>query len=126
QDGGYTGMRPADFVHFVRGIADRVGIDWSRVALGGDHLGPNPWTALDAAAAMDKAEAMVAAYVEAGFRKIHLDCSMSCAGDPVPLPDAEIVRRAVRLCGAAESAWQRAGGEPPVYVVGTEVPVPGG
>lgn len=126
QDGGYTGMTPADFVRFVHGIADHVGFDRTRIALGGDHLGPNPWTALDAAAAMDKAEAMVAAYVAAGFRKIHLDCSMSCSGDPEPLPEAEIVRRAVRLCRAAETAHAQVGGEAPVYVIGTEVPVPGG
>ncbi|MDL5365198.1 D-tagatose-bisphosphate aldolase, class II, non-catalytic subunit [Xanthomonas sp. NCPPB 2654] len=126
QDGGYTGMRPADFVAFVYAIADRVGFERGRIALGGDHLGPNPWTALDAAAAMDKAEVMVAAYVAAGFRKIHLDCSMACSGDPEPLPEAEIVRRAVRLCRAAEDAWAQAGGEAPVYVIGTEVPVPGG
>jgi D-tagatose-1,6-bisphosphate aldolase subunit GatZ/KbaZ len=126
QDGGYTGMRPADFVAFVHGIADRVGFDRARIALGGDHLGPNPWTALDATAAMDKAEAMVGAYVAAGFRKIHLDCSMACSGDPEPLPEAEVVRRAVRLCRAAEAAHARAGGEAPVYVIGTEVPVPGG
>jgi D-tagatose-1,6-bisphosphate aldolase subunit GatZ/KbaZ len=104
QDGGYTGMTPADFVAFVHAIADRVGFDHARIALGGDHLGPNPWTSLDAAAAMDKAEVMVAAYVAAGFRKIHLDCSMACSGDPEPLPEAEIVRRAVRLCRAAEAA----------------------
>ena len=30
------------------------------------------------------------------------------------------------LCGHAEEAWRSCGGEPPVYVVGTEVPVPGG
>ncbi|GAB3052952.1 D-tagatose-bisphosphate aldolase, class II, non-catalytic subunit [Stenotrophomonas tumulicola] len=126
QDGGYTGMRPADFVAFVHGIAQRVGFDTSRIALGGDHLGPNPWTDLDAGAAMDKAEVMVAAYIAAGFRKIHLDCSMACSGDPEPLPEAEIVRRAVRLCRAAEAAWAVAGGEAPVYVIGTEVPVPGG
>lgn len=126
QDGGYTGMRPADFVRFVHGIAARVGFDTGRILLGGDHLGPNPWTSLDAAAAMDKAEVMVGAYVAAGFRKIHLDCSMACKGDPEPLPEAEIVRRAVRLCRAAESAWASAGGEAPVYVIGTEVPVPGG
>jgi D-tagatose-1,6-bisphosphate aldolase subunit GatZ/KbaZ len=124
-------MTPAAFVTFLRGIAGRVGFDPARIVLGGDHLGPNPWTQLPAAAAMDKAEAMVDAYVAAGFRKIHLDCSMSCAGDPVPLPEAEIVRRAVRLARAAESAFARsskdgAGGEPPVYVIGTEVPVPGG
>src|SRR5690606_11605057 len=56
----------------------------------------------------------------------HLDCSMACKGDPEPLPEAEIVRRAVRLCQAAEAAYARAGGEAPVYVIGTEVPVPGG
>jgi D-tagatose-1,6-bisphosphate aldolase subunit GatZ/KbaZ len=126
QDGGYTGMTPADFVGFVRGIAAKVGFDPSRIALGGDHLGPNPWTARNAEAAMAKAEAMVAAYVAAGFRKIHLDCSMACAGDPLPLPEAEIVARAVRLCRVAEAAYAQVGGEPPVYVIGTEVPVPGG
>jgi len=126
QDGGYTGMTPVGFVRFVHAIADAAGFDRARIALGGDHLGPNPWTALDAGAAMDKAEAMVDAYVAAGFRKIHLDCSMACAGDPVPLPEATIVERAVRLCRAAEAAHARAGGEPPVYVIGTEVPVPGG
>ncbi|MBB3343027.1 D-tagatose-bisphosphate aldolase, class II, non-catalytic subunit [Luteimonas sp. RC10] len=126
QDGGYTGMTPADFVAFVGGIAERVGMDPARIALGGDHLGPNPWTALDAEAAMAKAETMVAAYVAAGFRKLHLDCSMACADDPVPLPEATIVQRAVRLCRAAEAAHAQAGGEPPVYVIGTEVPVPGG
>lgn len=126
QDGGYTGMTPADFVAFVHGIARRAGFDASRIALGGDHLGPNPWTTLEASAAMDKAETMVAAYVAAGFRKIHLDCSMACAGDAEPLPEAQIVQRAVRLARAAEAAWQQAGGEAPVYVIGTEVPVPGG
>jgi D-tagatose-1,6-bisphosphate aldolase subunit GatZ/KbaZ len=126
QDGGYTGMRPLDFVTFVQGIASSIGFDASRIVLGGDHLGPNPWTGHPPDAAMDKAEVMVAAYVAAGFRKIHLDCSMSCAGDPTPLPEAEIVRRAVRLARAAEAAHQRDGGEPPVYVIGTEVPVPGG
>jgi D-tagatose-1,6-bisphosphate aldolase subunit GatZ/KbaZ len=125
QDGGYTGMTPADFVAFVRGIAQRVGFDAARIVLGGDHLGPNPWTSLPPEAAMAKAEVMVAAYVSAGFRKIHLDCSMSCAGDPTPLPEAEIVRRAVRLARAAE-AHAQGSGSLPVYVIGTEVPVPGG
>ena len=126
QDGGYTGMTPADFVRFVHGIADEAGVDRARIALGGDHLGPNPWTDLDAESAMAKAEVMVAAYVAAGFRKIHLDCSMSCQGDPSPLPEADIVARAVRLCRVAEDAHAQAGGEAPVYVIGTEVPVPGG
>lgn len=126
QDGGYTGMRPAGFVEFVHAIAESVGLPISRIVLGGDHLGPNPWTHLDAGAAMDKAESMVEAYVAAGFHKIHLDCSMACADDPVPLPETEIVRRAVRLCRAAEATCSRLGCTPPVYVIGTEVPTPGG
>lgn len=75
---------------------------------------------------MVKSERLIADYVAAGFRKIHLDCSMSCADDPTPLTDAIVAQRAARLCAVAEKTWARGGGEAPVYVVGTEVPVPGG
>jgi D-tagatose-1,6-bisphosphate aldolase subunit GatZ/KbaZ len=126
QDGGYTGMTPAAFRDFVYGIADRAGLARDRVLLGGDHLGPNAWQDQPAEAAMARADVLIDQYVTAGFRKIHLDCSMSCAGDPVPLPDAVVAERAARLCAVAEGAWGKAGGEAPVYVVGTEVPVPGG
>lgn len=126
QDGGYTGMVPAEFRDFVHSIAQKVGLPLDRLVLGGDHLGPNAWTALPAAAAMEKARAMVADYVRAGFRKIHLDCSMSCADDPVPLPEQTIAERAARLCRAAEDAFEGAAADAPVYVIGTEVPVPGG
>ena len=126
QDGGYTGMTPSAFRDFVFGIADRVGLARERVLLGGDHLGPNAWQGESAESAMAKAEVLIEQYVTAGFRKIHLDCSMSCAGDPVPLQDDVVAARAARLCLVAERAWQAAGGEAPVYVVGTEVPVPGG
>jgi D-tagatose-1,6-bisphosphate aldolase subunit GatZ/KbaZ len=126
QDGGYTGMRPADFSRFVLDIAARLGVPCEQVLLGGDHLGPNCWQDLPAEAAMVKSEQLIADYVAAGFRKIHLDCSMSCADDPTPLTDAVVAQRAVRLCAVAEKTWSRAGGEAPVYVVGTEVPVPGG
>ena len=126
QDGGYTGMVPADFRAFVEGIAAKTGFPVERLVLGGDHLGPNAWTALPAAEAMAKAEVLVADYVRAGFRKIHLDCSMSCADDPVPLPEPTIAERAARLARAAEDAYDGADDDAPVYVIGTEVPVPGG
>jgi D-tagatose-1,6-bisphosphate aldolase subunit GatZ/KbaZ len=126
QEGGYTGMRPADFSRFVLEIAARLDVRREQVLLGGDHLGPNCWQDLPAEAAMGKSERLIADYVDAGFRKIHLDCSMSCADDPAPLTDTVVAARAARLCAVAERAWQRAGGEPPVYVIGTEVPVPGG
>ena len=102
QDGGYTGMTPADFRDFVFAIADGVGVAHSRILLGGDHLGPNPWAGLPAEEAMAQAETMVEAYVAAGFRKIHVDCSMACADEPVPVPEDVIAHRAARLIARSE------------------------
>lgn len=126
QDGGYTGMTPQDFREFVFSIAKHVNFPRERILLGGDHLGPNCWQAQTAELAMEKSKVLIEQYIAAGFRKIHLDCSMSCADDPSPLPDATIAKRAASLCAIAESTWKRVGGEAPVYIVGTEVPVPGG
>jgi len=126
QFGGYTGMVPAAFRDYVATIAQRVSFPLERVILGGDHLGPNCWQAEVPALALERAENMIAAYVAAGFRKIHLDCSMSCAGDPQPLEDAVVAERAARLCKVAEKVWSQVGGEAPVYIIGTEVPKPGG
>lgn len=125
QDGGYTGMTPADFRRFVEGIAARVGFPLDRLILGGDHLGPNPWKGLPADQAMAKAEVMIRAFAAAGFTKLHLDCSMGCAGEPVALDDAQTAARAARLAAAAEAARPQ-GGIAPVYIIGTEVPIPGG
>ena len=126
QFGGYTGMRPADFREFVLGLAAKTGFAANRLILGGDHLGPNAWKKASAATAMAMAGDMVREYVQAGFSKIHLDCSMPCDGDPVPLPDATVASRAAQLCAIAEATWREVGGPAPVYVIGTEVPVPGG
>jgi D-tagatose-1,6-bisphosphate aldolase subunit GatZ/KbaZ len=124
QFGGYTGMRPAGFRSFVLEHVAAAGVGAERLILGGDHLGPNPWRTLPAAEAMQRAETMVAEYARAGFGKIHLDASMACGGDPERLSDEVVAERAARLCRAAESAC--GAGERPVYVIGTEVPVPGG
>ena len=126
QFGGYTGMTPVDFRGYVAQIAARASLPIDRLLLGGDHLGPNCWRAEPAQVALERSERMVCDYVAAGFRKIHLDCSMSCAGDPGVLTDELIAARAARLCRASESAWRAHGGDAPVYVIGTEVPTPGG
>ena len=120
--GGYTGMTPAAFRDFVFGLAQTCGIRSEQILLGGDHLGPNPWRFRPAAEAMADARLMVRAYVEAGFRKIHLDASMRCADDG-SLSEAEMAARAADLCAVAEAS---SGASKPVYVVGTEVPIPGG
>ncbi len=122
QHGGYTGMTPAAFRTFVEGLAREEGVDLGRIILGGDHLGPNPWKGRPANEALREARDMVRAYVEAGFSKIHLDASMACADDR-DLTEATIAERAAALCAFAEEA--SAGGDL-VYVIGTEVPIPGG
>ncbi|SAL83518.1 tagatose-6-phosphate kinase [Caballeronia arvi] len=127
QFGGYTGMKPADFVRFVYLIADRVGLPHEKLILGGDHLGPNAWRSLPAEEAMQRADTLIDAYVSAGFTKIHLDASMSCADDPARLSDDVVAERASRLCAIAEAAAEREGkSQKPLYIIGTEVPVPGG
>ena len=83
--GGYTGMTPADFAALVHRLAVEEGCPPDLIQLGGDHLGPNPWRDLPADMAMAEAERMVAAYAGAGFRKIHLDASMGCHGEPAAL-----------------------------------------
>ena len=128
QFGGYTGMTPVQFVEYVRGIAKKNDVPFENVILGGDHLGPNVWQAEPAEAAMEKAKVLVRDYVKAGFTKIHLDCSMRLADDPEGPLDIEVsANRAARLASAAESVWTglarvRLQG----YVIGTEVPIPGG
>ncbi|WP_028752585.1 class II D-tagatose-bisphosphate aldolase, non-catalytic subunit [Rhizobium leucaenae] len=125
QYGGYTGKNPADFAKEVLELAGARGVPVSDIILGGDHLGPNPWRKETAAAAMAKAEEMVAAYVKAGFTKIHLDASMPCSDDPKVLGDAIVAERAAKLAAVAERAAKEIGARP-LYVLGTEVPVPGG
>jgi D-tagatose-1,6-bisphosphate aldolase subunit GatZ/KbaZ len=126
QDGGYTGMRPADFRRLVEDAAARTGFDTAHLVLGGDHLGPNPWRHLPAGQALAKAEVMTAAYVKAGFIKLHLDTSMGCAGEARHLDDELVAERASRLVEVAEAARDNANGPELVYVIGTEVPSPGG
>ncbi|RIX28854.1 D-tagatose-bisphosphate aldolase, class II, non-catalytic subunit [Amnibacterium setariae] len=124
QFGGYTGMRPTDFRDLVHGIAAEEGFPIDRVVLGGDHLGPNTWQGEAEESAMAKAEDLVRAYAAAGYTKLHLDCSMPLAGDATPLTDEVVAVRAARLLAAAEDAAP----DPSAvrYVIGTEVPVPGG
>ena len=97
QDGGYTGMTAPDFMSWLRGMAKDAGVPTGQLILGGDHLGPNPWRSEPIDAAMEKARTLVKSYVQAGFRKIHLDASMACGGEPNPT-FAQIAERAADLC----------------------------
>ncbi len=127
QFGGYTGMTPPRFREWLLGLAAKAGLAKERLILGGDHLGPNPWRKEPAGEAMDKARELVRQFAASGYGKIHLDCSMALGGDPGPAPAGEVVaQRAADLCRVAEQAARDGGHPPPVYVIGTEVPIPGG
>jgi D-tagatose-1,6-bisphosphate aldolase subunit GatZ/KbaZ len=127
QFGGYTGLTPADFRTVVEEIAGRVGFPREDLVLGGDHLGPHGWRHEDSETAMSRAEDLVRSYVAAGYTKLHLDCSYPCADDRGALAGDVMAARAARMLQAAEAEAARVGLTGEVrYVIGTEVPVPGG
>lgn len=133
QNGGYTGMTPADFKKFVLEIADRNGFDRNRIFLGGDHLGPLTFAYKDEAEAMADSEELIRHYVAAEFTKIHIDTSMKVNSDPedVRLSDEIIAGRGAHLAKVAEETYKELlerdpEAIPPVYVIGSEVPIPGG
>ncbi|WP_137112838.1 class II D-tagatose-bisphosphate aldolase non-catalytic subunit [Rhodobacter sp. SY28-1] len=124
QDGGYTGLRPANFLSFVRAIATKSHVARERILFGGDHLGPQAWRKLPAEDAMQKAHRMVADYAAAGFTKIHLDCSEGCLGETAQLPDETTATRSAAL--AATALKHAPDATKLLFVIGTEVPPPGG
>ncbi len=133
QFGGYTGMKPLDFKNYVYSIADKLGFDKNKIFLGGDHLGPLTWTNLNEEEAMKNSEVLIDAYVSAGFTKIHVDTSMKVKDDDpnTRLSDETIARRGVHLVKVAENAYKKLletspEAVEPIYIVGSEVPIPGG
>jgi len=143
QSGGYTGMTAAGFRDFVAALAATAGLPTERVLLGGDHVGPYPWRHEPADVAIANACELVRSCVAAGYTKLHLDASMRCAGDAggpddtgdraepgaaAALPEEIATQRTAELCAAAETAAAQlpAGSPAPLYVIGTEVPTPGG
>jgi D-tagatose-1,6-bisphosphate aldolase subunit GatZ/KbaZ len=123
QDGGYTGMTATDFKSWMETLATEYNVNPDTIILGGDHLGPNPWRHLPAEEAMEKAGVLVRDYAAAGFKKIHLDASMACGKEPTPSFEL-VAERAARLCKIAEDNSPNP--EELNYIIGTEVPIPGG
>ncbi len=133
QYGGYTGMKPVDFRDFVYSLAEKTGFSREKIILGGDHLGPLTWKNLEADKAMKESRELIRQFVSAGFTKIHLDTSMHLGDDDknLKLDTGVIAERGAILCQVAEQAFKELkerepGAMQPVYVVGSEVPIPGG
>src|SRR5688500_15556854 len=72
QYGGYTGMTPANFVGYVRGIAQENGFPFENIILGGDHLGPNVWQDEPAESAMEKSRS------EEHTSELQSPCNLVC------------------------------------------------
>ena len=133
QFGGYIGMKPADFRDYIYHIADEVGYDKANIILGGDHLGPQPWQNLPEKTAIEYSKELVRQCVLPGFTKIHLDTSMRVADDDrtVPLSNNTIAHRGAILMKVCEDAFlelqkQNPDAVHPVFIIGSEVPIPGG
>lgn len=132
QYGGYTGMVPKDFYKLVLDLAKEVGVPEHQIILAGDHLGPLTWQNLPEKEAMEKSTELVYEYARAGFTKIHLDTSMKVADDPEGLLSTEtIARRGAALYKASIKGYEELKSEKadavrPVFIIGSEVPIPGG
>lgn len=132
QYGGYTGKSPSEFKDFVHDLARKIDFPVEDIILGGDHLGPIPWKKDNYTKAYDNAKEMIKQYIKAGYRKIHLDASIPLEDDrDNQLPFKVIAERTVELCQAAEKTYHNNSTDEkqdirPVYIIGTEVPYPGG
>lgn len=132
QYGGYTGMVPSDFYEMIIKMAKEFDVPENLIILGGDHLGPLTWQNLPEKEAMEKSVELVYQYARAGFTKIHLDTSMKVADDPEGLLSTEtIARRGAELYKASMKGYEELKAEKPdalrpVFVIGSEVPIPGG
>jgi len=128
QFGGYTGMTPKDFTVYLKKLADQARLAPEQLLLGGDHLGPSVWQKEPADSALEKSAVLIRAYIQAGYRKIHLDASMKLADDDPnrPLPVELAAQRSAFLASIAEQTCMENGLPFPRYVIGTEVPIPGG
>lgn len=131
QFGGYTGQTPAQFKRSVLEMASSLSFPEENIILGGDHLGPNRWQSENSDSAISKARDQISAYVNAGFTKIHLDASMKCADDGnqnEPLDPSIVAERSAILCQESENAvtGSQNNYDLPVYIIGTDVPPPGG
>ena len=132
QYGGYTGMLPKDFYKLVLDMAAAIDLPEQMVILAGDHLGPLTWQNLPEAEAMEKSIELVYQYTRAGFTKIHFDTSMKVADDAEGLLSTEVIaRRGATLYKAAIKGYEELKAEKPdairpVFVIGSEVPIPGG
>lgn len=126
--GGYSGLTPFDYVRQIHQMAENMGLTGNRCIIGMDHLGPHVWSTQPADAAFNNAVVLVRQCVRAGFRKLHLDIMPGSPRSRGDSPDMEkTARLTADLCRVAEATAREVCLEHDLlYVIGTDVPQPGG
>lgn len=122
QYGGYSGMTPKDFVEYVKNICKENNFDFEKIILGADHLGPFVWRNESEETAMRKAKNLAKKFAEEGFTKIHIDTTMKL-GNEESLSLDKIILRSIELI---EEVERNSISKNIIYVLGSEVPLPGG
>ncbi|NQT66970.1 MAG: class II D-tagatose-bisphosphate aldolase, non-catalytic subunit [Actinobacteria bacterium] len=134
QFGGYSNMTPEKFREYLFSIAQEMGFPKERLIIGGDHIGPFPFRHEDSSIAMKKAHNLLKSCIQAEYSKIHIDTSIALKGDRVnedgQIDKELIAKRLVDLVKTSESTLFKIGTNNnkilPVYVIGTDIPAPGG
>ena len=80
QFGGYTYLKPKQFVHKVTKIAKDLKFK-NKIVFGADHLGPLPWKHLEKNIALKNSKKLFKDTIEAGYKKIHIDTGIKLKGD---------------------------------------------
>jgi tagatose-1,6-bisphosphate aldolase non-catalytic subunit AgaZ/GatZ len=124
-EGSYTGWKQADFVHQMKGFADKY--HWTGPLYPClDHGGPwlkdlHTIANLSYLETMDRVKKSIVACIKAGYKLLHIDPTVDRTFPPnQPLPLELVVDRTVELISYAEQIRLAIGSPKLAYEVGTE------
>lgn len=120
QYGGYTYLKPKQFLEKIKRIAKNLRYK-EKIIFGADHLGPLPWKDFENNNAIKKSKKLFKDVIKAGYKKIHIDTGMKLKGDDF-LSKQTIFKR----CKSIFNTVNRKSIKNIFFVFGTEVPTAGG
>ena len=121
QFGGYSGLNPLQFAKKVKKLAKLSKLNTKSLVIGGDHLGPLPWTDYDSNKAIKNSKALIKECLKAKYKKIHIDTAVVCKNDKKI--DKHLI---IKRCDELLSSFSEKEFRDIFLVVGTEVPIAGG
>ena len=72
QHGGYTNKTPKMFIQEISRLSKKIKFNPKRLFLGGDHLGPLPWSSKNNDIAIKNSILLIKNYLNENFSKIHI------------------------------------------------------